>query len=221
MRRTIMITCLTIFLSFGLAGCKENSTGSEPVTISVTEPTSSTVWVHGETGDEIRWSGASGSQVQALLYKGGVYQTVAHGWTENDGVCGFTSQIPSSWGTGTNYQIRLEDNLDNFAWSEEFEILGNSGTISVTEPTSSTVWVHGETGDEIRWSGASGSQVQALLYKDGVYQTVAHGWTENDGVCGFSSQIPSSWGTGTNYQIRLEDNLDNFGWSEEFTIADH
>ncbi|MBN1461458.1 MAG: hypothetical protein JXA57_18170, partial [Armatimonadetes bacterium] len=65
----------------------------------------------------------------------------------------------------------------------------------------------------------TGSQARGLLYKNGSYVAEAHGWTANDGDCGTTtSAIPSSWGTGSDYQIKVEDSDGNYGWSAYFTI---
>ena len=96
----------------------------------------------------------------------------------------------------------------------------NNQTINVTEPNSTTIWYH-EAGIQkaIMWTNATGSQIRALIYKNEEYLDIAHDWTANDGEAYFSWDI-SAWGTGSDYKIKVEDNNDNFGWSNEFTILE-
>ena len=94
----------------------------------------------------------------------------------------------------------------------------NNQTINVTEPNSTTIWYH-EAGIQkaIMWTNATGSQIRALIYKNEEYLDIAHDWTANDREAYFSWDF-SAWGTGSDYKIKVEDNNDNFGWSNEFTI---
>ena len=90
--------------------------------------------------------------------------------------------------------------------------------INVTKPDGTTTWYHGAgVTKAIKWNGATGTQIRALIYDDGDYLAVAHDWTDNDGEAYFGWDI-SAWGTGSDYQIKVEDTNGNFGWSTYFTI---
>ncbi|MCF7918666.1 MAG: SUMF1/EgtB/PvdO family nonheme iron enzyme [Candidatus Cloacimonetes bacterium] len=94
----------------------------------------------------------------------------------------------------------------------------DEATITISNPNSSTIWNQGE-GFSIDWTDATGSEVQFLIFKDGLELGICHEWTANDGNCN-GSLVNPSWGTGSGYQIKAIDSDGNFGWSEEFVIED-
>ena len=208
----------------------------EPVTssevITVNNPSSSTSWSHYQSNTEVGWSYPavlSGDSVLIDIYKGGILLDSYSGLTANDGQFTRTDIIPPEWGTGDDYQIFIHDNLDNYGWSEEFSITLSSGAdiITVTEPTSSTSWVHFTSDHSVTWEypsllrldgPLSGDSVSITLCKDSVFVDSLVTSTFNDGEWQTTDPVSMSWGTGNNYQLYIEDNLGNFGWSELFSI---
>jgi hypothetical protein len=184
--------------------------------VTVTKPHALTVWKHGETDTKCRWSGALGTQVLIELFQGGSYIDVYHDWTPNTGVCVRSDEIPVSWGTGTDYIVKVTDDLGYFGWSEQFEI---KTATKVRRPKATTLWAHGETETKCTWRGSPGTQVMVEVYKGGSYLDLYHDWTPNTGVCIREEEIPVGWGLGTDYQVKVVDDLGYYGWSEPFEIA--
>ena len=182
--------------------------------INVTHPTSSTVWNEGQTNTYVDWNNATGSQVMVEIYKDDVYVDIYHDWTANDGHA--VLSVLGDWGTGDDFQLKVIDENDNYGWSEAFTIEGGDGTINITYPTSSTVWTVGQTNTYIDWNNASGDQVLIEIYKGGIYVDEYHPWTANDGHAVLS--VLGDWGTGDDFQLKVIDENDNYGWSEAFTI---
>jgi len=188
--------------------------------ITVTYPTSSTVWYHGEQETYVLWEGAVGPTVHVDLYKGGFFVDLYHGETNNDGNAGRTTPIFPNCGTGDDFQLKVVDTQGNYGFSEEFTINGNgSEIINVTHPTSTTIWSHGQVNTYSEWTGAEGDLVWLALYKSGVFLTNYVQWTENDGHADRIEEIYSSWGTGSDFQILIMDENANWGFSDEFTIT--
>ena len=200
----------------------EVTTGEEIVTI--TSPTSSTTWGHYEENTQVIWeyprdTRLSYDSVKVDIYKGGVYlASYSDGWVDNALSYTRTDGIEASWGTGNDYQLRLEDDQGNFGLSEEFSI-ENADVINITNPVSSTQWMHYQEDITLEWSHLSDS-VFIILLKNGVLvDSLSGGWIANTESYILPFSIPDTWDPGTDYQVYIEDNYGDFGWSEQFEVT--
>lgn len=214
---------LFILLGLAIASCTaETTTHSYPNSsdeIDVTYPTGSTVF---STQDNLfcSWSGGSGSSVSIQTYKDNKrLNPEFHGSTANDGHVN-RSPAPSSWGTGDNYYLLVEDSKGNYGYSRVFSIKAPQPMVNIafTSPNASSVY---STDDIIscEWSGAIGDRIKVEIYKGNVLLSPGfRSYNSNSGQ--FDRFIEDEWGTGKNFRLKLTDDEDNFGWSEYFTITD-
>jgi len=202
--------------------------------ILVTEPDSTTVWTHFETGLPISWSYPEmmdtplTDSVGISLYDGDDLVEVLIESTYNDGSWTYTGPVPMNWVPGTEYRIRIEDNSTNYGHSEYFEVASaTSEIITVTEPDAETIWYHLDTNTVVEWeypaliltSGSlSGDSVYMEIWQDGSMLDDFCSWVPNTGIYTRADSVPEEWGIGSDFQIKIIDDLDNWGFSEEFTI---
>jgi len=173
--------------------------------ITVTSPTSSSVWSAGNTYS-ITWTstGIVGSYVSIEYDFAYYYSPVTIiSSTSNDGSHSWT--ISSDITPRTNYLIRVTSTSYPSVYddSDLFTIAAPSGLMTVTSPTSSSVWTAGNT-YSITWtsSGTVGSEVK-IEYDYAYYSapvTITSS-TSNDGS--YSWMIPSDTTPRTNYLIRI------------------
>ena len=195
-------------------------TGSAVIT--VIEPDSLTEWSHEQTGTQVIWEYPailSGDSVRIDIYKNGTLLDSYCGWTDNDGSYTRTSAIPSLWGTGDDYQLKVYDTQDNYGWSDEFRIVG-SDLIDVSEPDNTTTWMHFSSGHPVQWDNVplGSTTVSIALYKGGTFVDTLVNLTDNDGEWMYEELVPMDWIIGSDYRIYIEDDLGDYGWSEYFTI---
>ncbi len=201
--------------------------------ISVTSPVSGDTWLHYESNTSVEWNYplniASYDSVKIDLYQNQVYVDSYADWTLNDGEYIRSTGVDPSWGAGNDFQVRLEDNLGNYGWSDLFSIEECTGSeiITVTEPNSSTLWTKAATNRMIAWEypetgktdeSLSGDSVTILLYKGAVLVDVLAPSIPNTGEWIFADSLPTSWASGSDYIIFIGDNLSNYGWGDFFEI---
>ena len=113
--------------------------------ITVTEPNASTTWTHFDTDLPVEWeypalagisgqgllelpdsdflrSGDSGETVAVLLYAAGTVVDTLTLSTSNTGSWVFDGPVPEEWEPGYEYSLYIVDDLDNYGWSDAFEI---------------------------------------------------------------------------------------------------
>ena len=236
---------LTDVGTYGMSDMFTISEGQE--VIDVFKPDSGSVWTTGEAKVLVAWTYSTdlplaGDSVYMELYQNGVYvDDVTSGYIGNWGFFKRGGTVPASWGTGTGYQVKVIDELDNWGWTEEFMISGGEEVIAVNNPDATTTWYHYSARSFVTWSygtdtdekGAGdevsifgsmeplgGDSVFIEVYKGGVYVAdYSPGWVQNTNFYKRSSYIPPAWGTGNDFQVYVEDDLGNYGWSAEFTIS--
>ena len=129
-----------------------------------------------------------------------------------------------TWETTYYFVLLTRGSGTSYAWSNEVEILtpseGGGSSIDVTEPTSSTIWEWNETGTQVLWIPSEADSVRIELWKSSTKIDDFCGWTQNDGSYTRSEGIPSSWGVGDTYRVKVLDDLAGSGLSEEFSIED-
>ena len=215
--------------------------------IDITDPANGSIWMHYSTDNPIQWESAGllSDSLDIQLYKGGVFEVSLASGVSNSGSWTYSGPLPDTLTTGTDYQIYIVDNYGDWGWSDEFEIALSSGAdvIEVTEPESGDVWEQFQTGYQVAWnypqsnmirstgigmidrmaslySPLSGDEVLITILQGGsVVDTLGGGWLTNTGVYTLTEQVSYFWGTGSDYQIRIEDDLSNYGTGEYFQIV--
>ncbi len=126
-------------------------------------------------------------------------------------------EVRQAWEDESNYLIehiqmrRVKEAINLFDINEE----ENQEIINITNPNSQTIWYQDEDID-IEWNNATGNQIIVMIFKDNVELGICHDWTANDNIC--NGWVNPDWGTGNNFRLKVIDENDNYGWSEEFTI---
>ncbi|MDP6669994.1 MAG: C10 family peptidase, partial [Candidatus Krumholzibacteria bacterium] len=127
------------------------------------------------------------------------------------------------WGGSANAWYAL-DNLycpwDGCNYMVEAMLIGiePENFFSVTEPVAGTTWVHGDALSLIEWWGSSSDNVRLLLFRGTDFVEDLSGWTANDGSELLSGEVLATWGTGSNYRVKVLDEDNHFGWSGEFSV---
>ena len=186
--------------------------------ITVTDPTSSTVWEYGQTNTTVSWTGTTTTSVRIEIWQSGTKLDDFADWVPNTGSYTRAVALPASWGTGADYQIKVIDQDDSYGLSENFLL---NGTIDVTTPSSSTLWTVGETNTQVEWTGG-GAQVKLEVTYAGEYIGDYCSWINNTGSYTRTAPIPSGWSIGEHFRIRVVESGSSpeDGWSEEFHITD-
>ena len=125
------------------------------------------------------------------------------------------------WETTYYYALITRDTQDLFAWSDEESITTPSsqgGDITVTEPTASTVWEYGQTNTTVSWTGTTTTSVRIEIWQNGTKLDDFADWVPNTGSYTRAVALPASWGTGADYQIKVIDQDDSYGLSENFLL---
>jgi len=217
------------------------SSNAEVITVSA--PTSATEWLHYETNTEVTWSypallslmsnpnaaldinrdgsPVSNGNITINLYKGGVLVDTYASAVTNNGSYTRTEGIPASWGTGTDYTLKVYDENGNYGWSEAFAV-STAEVITITEPTAITEWVYYSTDNSIAWdtTGLSGTTLDIVLYKDSVLVDTLVAGTDNDGSYIYPDVITDAWAVGSDYQLKIVDNYGDWGWSASFSVVE-
>ncbi len=201
---------LIAFVVAILSACSNPVQLSTPIMVSL--PTSETIW---KDGSEflVQWTGGNTDSVFIQLLKSGACIDTLAITTPNSGE--FILSNGLQWIYGEDYQIRVNDFSTESGTSNEFSIWA----IVVTEPNFSTVWEWEQTNTEVEWLPCPGSTVRMEIWKEGYKVDDYCDWTDDDGSYTRSSAIPETWGEGDDYQIKMIDDLNNVGWSEEFTLT--
>jgi len=191
----------------------EISSGS----ITVTKPTSSTVWYKGASAS-INWtSQGSISYVKIDLYKGTTLKTTISSSEYDDGSATW-STVDTSLADGTDYKVRITSTTDSNLYGESAQFEIEPASITVTEPTSSTVWTKGQSAT-INWtSKGAGSAVDIDLYKGTEKVKDIYSYGSNDGSHTWT--VNTGLADGTDYKVRVTDQYNStlYGESAQFEI---
>ncbi len=194
----------------------------ENVEITVTNPTSSSNWVEWNTY-AIQWTSTGDiDNVKIELYKGATFVeeiTSALGYTINDGEYNFYVSTAENY-DGTNYRIKITDYDDPnvYGYSGYFSMNVRSGTITITSPTTTTLWLVGTT-HSISWT-STGSilNVDIEIYKGDVLKYYIYD-VSNIGVKLW--EIDAAIETGSDWRVKISnsDNSAQYDWSDDFEIS--
>jgi len=137
--------------------------------------------------------------VKLELFRNGNRVADYSGWVANSGDYQRQAPIPSEWGSGTGYSIRIIDDQGNEGESERFEI----GNIPVTLD-----------GNTVNWTGGLGA-VKIELFDGTDFIADLSGWIDNSGSFSLqNANLPTGYrpGRGT-CRVRVSDRRDSFGWA--------
>ena len=187
--------------------------------ITVTEPTSNTVWTKGDSA-EIAWtSTGSINAVKLDLYKGGTFNQTIVSSTVNNGSYTWT-EVDTSLVDGIDYRVKASSADDSSIYGESETFTIEERSITVTSPTSSTIWAKGYSAD-ISWTSIGTiSNVKIDLYKGDTFNQTIVSSTANDGSYTWT-QVDTSLAAGSDYKIRISSTIDSsiYGESDEFQIT--
>ncbi len=204
--------------------------------ITVDYPTNGTVWNNYQTTTFCMWTNPTDKgvlfddSVFIEIWKDGVYLfDYTDDWVPNKTRFKHKTPLPGpdTLPVGNTYQLKVIDDNGNYGFSNYFTINDGDEIITVFKPDSTGIWTTGEEKVLVAWSFTttldsplSGDSISMEIYKDGVYVgDVTGGYIGNWGFYKRSAAVPASWGTGTGYQIKVVDELGNWGWSQEFYIS--
>ncbi len=183
----------------------------------VTAPSNATVW-EAASAQTVTWlkQGTQNANVRIKLYKGtSTWVATLAAKTANDG--SFDWLVPKTLAAGGKYFIRVQT-IDNLIRddSDKFSIIVPA--ITVTAPTTGTVWAKGTT-KTVTWNkaGTQDANVKIQLYRGTTKALDITASTPNSGS--FDWAIPATLANGT-YTVRIT-TLDGKvkGISKSFTIA--
>jgi hypothetical protein len=192
----------------------------EARSITVTKPTSSTYWAKGYSG-EVNWTSTGNiSYVKIDLYKGTVFKQAITTSTSNNGSYTWWT-VSSTLESGTDYKVRVSDYNSAAVYGESAQFEIGPPSITVTEPTASTVWVKGKSGAMTwTWKGNI-SSVKIELYKGTTFKQTITTWASNSGSYTWTT-VDSTLEDGTDYKVRVSDqnNATVYGESAQFAIKE-
>lgn len=187
--------------------------------MKVISPDSNTVWKHGQQNISFAWTMSTGRKFRIDVFKNESLVKMIADSIDDTGTYFYKGFVPSSWGTGSNFQVKIADHNGNFGWSGMFKIVGDTlDSIVVSEPNSGTEWHQRETGVHFRWSGARDSLKADLYRHDTLFAAKIFGWMRRDSQFVRDSMIPLSWDTGGEYRIKITDKKGRYGFSQPFKI---
>jgi len=139
------------------------------------------------------------TNVKIDLYKGGVFQELIEPNTENDGTYTWTVNI--SLADGSDYKVRISSLSEPGIYDESDNFTIETKSITVTEPTSSTIWIKG-TSANITWTSTGTiSDVKIELYRGGTLSLTIDPSTANTGS--YTWTVDPSLQNAKNYKVKI------------------
>ncbi len=128
--------------------------GIEPIGFfDVTSPGAEDIWYHDEAAGMVEWSGCTGTEVFVDLYQGGNFVANLIGTTANDGSEDPGMNVDPSWGTGSDFRLKVIDENNKFGWSEYFGVYGGESWTDVTTPVVGDMG----RGEAVAWGDLDGN----------------------------------------------------------------
>ncbi len=219
-------------LDYGKNESTPKTSDGETIRITITNPNSNTVWEAG-TSQFIKWY-YTGSidyvNITVLIPIYYYHKTVLIGENiPNDptGESWYEWAIPSDYRHFTNYKIMVRaEGFNTFTgdFSEEFTIIEEHKSITVTNPTDNTVWEAGSS-YWVNWESTGyslfDSPINIELFKGESFIYRPALWTFTD-LDSFYYTLPNDLLYGDDYYIKIVDRRDStiFGKSPYFTITE-
>jgi len=147
----------------------------------------------------INWTSTNlSSTVDIHLYKGGSFNSVIANGVSNSGSYNFT--VPVTLSNASDYSIGVSAlSGHTYDFTNNFTI--SSGTLTVTNPTSGTVWTMGSNYN-ISWTGSNINDLVAIdLYKGGTNLSRLTSSAPSSGT--FSYTVPTNLTAGSDYRIGI------------------
>jgi len=142
------------------------------------------------------------TNVKIDLYKGGTFKQTIVASTANSG--SYTWTVDSSLTDGTDYKVRISCAGEAGAYGESAAFKIEAKSITVTKPTSTTVWSQGYSADITWTSKGSVSNAKIDLYKGTVLSQTIVASTSNTGSYTWTT-VPTSLADGSDYKVRVSD----------------
>lgn len=193
---------------------------SNPPNITVTNPNTGTVWEKGTT-QAIQWADNIPSNVKILLFRGSNLEATLFNSTPSDGSAIYF--VPFNLPSANNYRIRIVDvsNSNVFGISNFFTIT-LSPTITISNPTSNTVWTKGQN-QTIQWTSniAANANMRINLYEGGNLVSQIANFIPNTGS--FTYSVPNTLNSSSVYRLQIYEigNSASATYSDFFTIDDN
>lgn len=171
-----------------------------------------THYYHGDYGLVVIWMYMPGLSSIEICKDYFAIAVIADYVSSDDGVGTwvYPAPIPVSWGSGTNYRLRIYDVYGNERWSEEFTIRSN-GSVSRT----SNRWAQGMSDLGVQWSGFGESIYLWLESRDGG-STFLGSYSGGSGSA--SVEIQEWIEAGSGYSLTATDAYGNTASSSSFSI---
>ena len=219
---------LKVFDKYGNYGWSGEFSIDSTDILEIFEPNGMTEWVQYQPNLSIEWEESEGETVRFELYLQDEFVETLATEVPNTGEWTYPGPVSGDWEPSEEYSIKAVDSYGDWGWSEYFLIVYSEGEeiISVTDPDTSTVWVQLETDLPIAWEypsrvgTLSGDSVSITLFEGANLVDILASSTANDGYWVFEDNVSTAWVAGSKYRIYIEDNLANYGWSENFTIEE-
>lgn len=187
--------------------------------IVINAPLTNSIWTVGQT-QTIQWSDNIPENVKIELFKGSTRERTVTASTQSDGAHNYA--VPTNLNSGSNYRIKISsiNNASIFDFSDFFTINNpsNNGSITITNPTTNTTWIKGQT-KLIQWSDNIPGNVRIQLYRENTAVTTIQGSTASDGSHTYT--VPTFLVNSNRYRVRITDvnNAAVSDYSEYFTIT--
>lgn len=189
--------------------------------ITVDRPDSSDFIYVGQQNVPVSWQGSGGDSVAVLMYRHESLVDTFISWLPDTGSAQRVSGVPSAYGTGDGFRLRVVERSGTYGISDPFRIWSDSlERIVVTSPTSSNFWRSGETDVLVAWEGYCPDSVTVELYNNssylGIFSTCSGDTLDS---CTRDEPLPVYWGTGSGFRVKVVAGDGRYGWSESFFIS--
>lgn len=140
------------------------------------------------------------TNVKIELYKGGTFQEEIRSSTANTGT--YTWKVNTSLADGSDYKVRISSVSEPGIYDESDNFTIEAKSITVTEPTSITVWTKGASAN-IAWT-SSGTifDVKIELYRGGSFIETIVSSTTDDGTYTWT-QVNPALSNAPNYHVKI------------------
>ncbi len=206
----------TIIALLVLLGCTDNPTGPASG-IQVTVPLKNEVWQSWLDSFLVEWVPTESDSVKIELLNGTELLGCISGWTENDGSYTRTEHLMCCEESGTEYRIKITDNLGETGLSEAF-IIDNE--LDIISPEAGDIWYKCGRQYIVEWTPSCAMFVWINLLKNDTHIANLAFIYQVNGCFEFQDSLPDSLGTGSDYCIQVVDYNGFNGYSGLFSIED-
>ncbi len=190
--------------------------------MTITEPDTTDFFHVGRGNIPVSWDGSQGDSVAVLLLRRGSLVDTFITWMPDTGSAVRVNPIPVSWGFGAGFRLKTIDNAGSFGITDSFTMWQDSlQRIQVRKPDRNTTWLVGAEGISVSWSGVEADSVRIELYRGSSYlDVVSECAIDSAALCTKDAPVPTYWGSGEDFRVKVIDEHGRYGWSETFSIRD-